>query len=99
VRALDPALALALFNAVFGIVKTNMYLACFNLVPIPPLDGSRILAYFLPRDIANSYMQIERIGLLIVMLLLFSGILAPVLVPAKMATVWIMYHFTFMLRI
>jgi Zn-dependent protease len=99
VRALDPALAVALFKAVFGIVMTNMYLACFNLVPIPPLDGSRILAYFLPRHIADSYMQIERIGLLIVMLLLFSGILAPVLEPARMAAGWIMYHFMFMLRI
>jgi Zn-dependent protease len=99
VRLWDPALAAALFKAVVGIVVTNMYLACFNLVPIPPLDGSRILAYFLPADMAETYLQIGRVGLLIVMLLAFSGMLGPVLAPATAATGWIVTHFTFMLRV
>jgi Zn-dependent protease len=91
----DVKLANALGEALTKIVATNMLLASFNLVPIPPLDGSRILAYFLPADMAASYMQIERFGLVIVMLLVFSGVLGPVLLPATIATNWLLHHFIF----
>jgi Zn-dependent protease len=93
----DARLAKALLEALAKIVGTNMLLACFNLVPIPPLDGSRILAYLLPSDMAASYMQIERFGLVIVMLLVFSGVLGPILLPATLATQWLLHHLIFIL--
>ena len=62
-------------------VLINLALAWLNLLPIPPLDGSRILTFFLPRSLALSYQRIERFGFLLLMLLLFSGLLNKVLVP------------------
>ncbi|WP_431269756.1 hypothetical protein [Dankookia sp. P2] len=43
----------------------------FNLLPIPPLDGGRILAGLLPRALALPYMRLERWGILIVLFVVF----------------------------
>ena len=56
-------------------VLVNFILGIFNLIPIPPLDGSKILASLLPPHIANQYMQIERFGFFIILILVFTGIL------------------------
>jgi len=47
----------------------NFILAIFNLLPVPPLDGSRILRYFLPRDAQRSFDSLERYGIIIVLVL------------------------------
>lgn len=62
-------------------VEINLILCIFNFLPIPPLDGSKILAGFLEPDMARSYASIERYGFVIILLLAFSGILAKVLFP------------------
>ncbi|MDR1776699.1 MAG: site-2 protease family protein [Desulfovibrio sp.] len=59
----------------------NFGLAWLNLLPIPPLDGSKVLAYFLPGNIALSFLRIERYGFVILLLLLFTGLLGDVLSP------------------
>ncbi|MDD3725808.1 MAG: site-2 protease family protein [Candidatus Ratteibacteria bacterium] len=51
----------------------NFILALFNLIPIPPLDGSRILSVFLPGRIRHRYEQMERYGIIIVMAFIFLG--------------------------
>ncbi len=51
----------------------NFILAFFNLIPIPPLDGSRILSVFLPGRIRYRYEQMERYGIIIVMVFVFAG--------------------------
>lgn len=53
----------------------NIALAVFNLLPIPPLDGSKILAGILPDKLYWKYMQYERYAMIIVLLLLFTNIL------------------------
>ncbi|MCM8830346.1 MAG: site-2 protease family protein [Candidatus Omnitrophica bacterium] len=51
----------------------NFILAFFNLIPIPPLDGSRILSVFLPGRLRYRYEQMERYGIIIVMVFIFAG--------------------------
>lgn len=63
-----------------GIV-INLSLAWINLLPIPPLDGSKILWGLLPPALSYRYMQLERYGMVILILLLATGLLGTVLFP------------------
>lgn len=64
--------------------SVNVTLAVFNLLPIPPLDGSKILAVALPYKAYYKYMQYERYIMIALMILLFFGVLdAPILFLSK----------------
>jgi Zn-dependent protease len=65
-------------------VFLNLYLGAFNLLPIPPLDGSKVLAGLLPPHLAIGYMQIERYGMLLIILLIFLGAFRYLLAPMNM---------------
>ena len=56
-------------------VMINLILGIFNLFPIPPLDGSKILLSQLPYNLARSYERLEPYGFIILLILLVSGIL------------------------
>jgi len=60
----------------FSLFFYGLVLAAFNLIPIPPLDGSKILYYFLPSNLAYEYMKIERFGFFILIGIIFLGSLA-----------------------
>jgi Zn-dependent protease len=59
-------------------VWVNVVLAVFNLVPIPPLDGSRLVSGLLPLRQALVYNRLEPFGFLIIFALFFSGIMDPI---------------------
>ncbi|MGB9761531.1 MAG: site-2 protease family protein [Caldimicrobium sp.] len=62
-------------------VKINMGLSLFNFLPIPPLDGSKILVKFLPPHLRENYLRLELVGFLVILLLALTGILGKTLYP------------------
>jgi len=58
---------------VYGVV-INLVLAFFNLLPVPPLDGSKIVLHFLPDAMAEKYIRLERFGFIIIFLLLMLNV-------------------------
>jgi Zn-dependent protease len=65
----------------------NVALAWFNLMPVPPLDGSHILAGVLPAAVARMYVSLARFGMVIVILLVAAGALRRVLVPLMIGSI------------
>ena len=63
-------------------VFINLLLTVFNMIPIPPLDGSRLVMGLLPNSLARPYMALEPYGILIVLVLLSSGLLDSIILPA-----------------
>lgn len=63
-------------------VRINLALGVFNLLPIPPLDGSHILMGILPRRWAYEMMRLEKWGFILIMILAISGMLGRFLFPA-----------------
>jgi len=59
--------------------RINLILAAFNLIPVPPLDGSKILMGLASPGVRNFLFRIERYGILILIALLYLGVLDPVL--------------------
>jgi Zn-dependent protease len=63
------------------IVLYNINFGIFNLIPLPPLDGSKILLEFLPGDLAYRYMGIERYSFIILIVMMMTPILGSILIP------------------
>lgn len=78
---LAEAILVPLNQVLMASVWINLVLCIFNFLPIPPLDGSRILAGILPPDMARSYASVERYGFIIIIVLAFSGLLSKMIMP------------------
>lgn len=68
---LMPFVSLTFSGFIATIIYINLILMIFNLIPIPPLDGSKILATFLSPEKKFRYLSLERFGLLFVLLFVF----------------------------
>ena len=64
-----------------SLVTYNIFLGIFNLIPIPPLDGSKILSGILPYRYDYYYRQLEQYGFLLLMLLIITGVFRTVIIP------------------
>ncbi len=71
----------AMFEVCLNAVIINLVLIVFNMMPIPPLDGSRLVAFLLPNQLAIKYLRLEPYGIVIVMILLYMGVFERVLLP------------------
>jgi Zn-dependent protease len=70
-----------LLQVAFAGVSINVVLMVLNLIPLPPLDGSRVVMSLLPPALARSYAQLERWGLVILLGLMVAGLLDNILGP------------------
>lgn len=69
------------FQILFQAVLLNLVLGVFNLIPIPPLDGSKVLASILSDELALKLLTFERYGFILIILFLYLGLIGSVLVP------------------
>ena len=63
----------------FYLAQINIILAAFNLIPIPPLDGSKIIMGFMPDNLRNLFHRLEPYGFFMIIALLYLGALNPVI--------------------
>lgn len=77
----DLSCMVAVYQIMKAFVGINIILAIFNLIPIPPLDGSRVVLFLLPRDLAQKYAKIERYGIFIVLILMATNVLQIIIGP------------------
>lgn len=77
-RILEPEPSGTVATLLYYMAKINLILAAFNLIPIPPLDGSKILAGFASARVQDTLARIEPYGFFIIIALLFLGVLNPV---------------------
>ena len=89
VPSLTPTLEILSRMMQYGIL-VNLILAFFNLIPIPPLDGSHVLYHLLPPKLGMQYRQLQRYGMLILIMLLMVG--RPIF-GVLMAPAWVLYNF------
>lgn len=76
----------ALVEMLAASVWINIVLAVFNLLPMPPLDGSRILMGLLPPRLAVQYARMETWGMILVLVLWATGILGWIITPVIRAS-------------
>ncbi|MCS7183274.1 MAG: site-2 protease family protein [Thermoanaerobaculum sp.] len=76
----------------FSLATINLVLAVFNLIPIPPLDGSHVLEYLLPRRWAYHFAQLRQYGMILLFALLWTGFFGMILRPFMQALVWVLLH-------
>lgn len=70
--AMSPSLEILARMMQYGIY-VNLILAFFNLIPIPPLDGSHVMYHLLPPKLGMQYRQLQRYGMLLLIMLLMVG--------------------------
>jgi len=89
----DPNYLTQIIFIMCGIgITINMILMILNLFPLLPLDGGRVLTAMLPRNLAITFSRLEPYGLIILVLLLFSGILWKILMPVIGGMESLIYH-------
>lgn len=64
------------------LLQFNILFAIFNMIPVPPLDGSKIVASLLPDRLEAYFWQYERYGYLVLLVLALTGIISKIIVPA-----------------
>ena len=84
-RLLAPSPFGMLSTILYYFAQINIMLAAFNLIPIPPLDGSKILMGFLSRRAQYTLERIEPYGMFIIIALLYLGVLNPLIVFLRQA--------------
>jgi len=83
-------IAAPLIYMLFSLAMVNLVLAVFNLIPVPPLDGSHLLAAILPPRLAWQYAQIRQYGMIILFVLMWTGFFGYLISPVLRGLEWIL---------
>jgi Zn-dependent protease len=73
------------------LIFLNVSLAVFNLLPFPPLDGSKVLSTFLPASFQPVFDMLETYGFLILILLMYVGVIGLIMYPFYIFVEWLLY--------
>ncbi|MDR3089385.1 MAG: site-2 protease family protein [Desulfobulbaceae bacterium] len=84
-NSMANAVTLPLLIMLVNSVWINLLLCIFNLIPVPPLDGGRILAGFLPDRLSYSLQRYEQFGIVLILVLSLTGVLGGVIGPVVRA--------------
>jgi Zn-dependent protease len=77
----EPNVSAPLASLLSRAMQTNVLLAVFNMIPIPPLDGGNVLSGLLPRRLAQGFDAVRPYGFMLLYVLMFTGRLEYLLVP------------------
>jgi Zn-dependent protease len=77
----DFSSLLAPTNILYATATINLFLAMFNLIPVPPLDGGNVLAGLLPRNAAAAFDRLRPFGFVILYALMFTGVISRLIGP------------------
>jgi Zn-dependent protease len=67
-------IAVGAVELLWGFFRLNVALGIFNLIPIPPLDGSKVLQSILPQSMESAFEALERFGFLLLIVAMFTGV-------------------------
>ena len=88
-RLISPSPFGVISNMLFYFARINIILAAFNLIPIPPLDGSKILMGFASKRFQYTLARLEPYGMFIIIGLLFIGVLDPLITLFRYIIMWV----------
>lgn len=77
----DAVVMAAIAKLLSVMLMLNIALAVFNMIPVPPLDGSHILESLLPNNLAERYAQLRPFGLILLLVLMYTGIFGVIVTP------------------
>ena len=77
----EMSILVSVYHMLQYVIVINVVLGVLNLIPIPPLDGSRVFFFLLPKNVAYQYARLEPYGFFIIFGLLVIGVLDKILVP------------------